>query len=67
MRTLDEVVGDYIRSVIAMHEGNISKTASVLGIDRRRLYRLIKKHNLGACMARARGMAKQTERENASE
>jgi DNA-binding NtrC family response regulator len=37
---------EYVRGLLAKHEGNISKAARVAGIDRVYLHRLIKKYEL---------------------
>lgn len=41
-RTLDEVVKEYIADVLAVNENNISKTARILGIDRKTLREKLK-------------------------
>jgi len=43
-RTLEEVEKEYIKVVLNMHHGNRSRTAKVLGIDRKTLLAKIKKY-----------------------
>jgi len=45
-RTLEEVEKEYIRNVLQAQLGNKSKTAGILGIDRKTLQSKIKKYNL---------------------
>jgi two-component system, NtrC family, response regulator GlrR len=37
---------EYIRRMIALHEGNVTKAALAAGLDRRSFYRLMKKHGI---------------------
>jgi DNA-binding NtrC family response regulator len=45
-KKLDEVEKDYIKVVLQAQQGNRSKTAKILGIDRKTLLTKIKKYNL---------------------
>jgi len=45
-RTIDEVEKEYIKAVLRAQNRNKSKTAAVLGIDRKTLWAKIKKYNL---------------------
>ena len=45
-KTLYEIEKEYIRSVLQSHLGNKTKTAEILGIDRKTLWAKIKKYNL---------------------
>ncbi|MBN1222019.1 MAG: sigma-54-dependent Fis family transcriptional regulator, partial [Candidatus Aminicenantes bacterium] len=46
LRTLDEMEKEYIRNVLQNQHGNKSKTAEILGIDRKTLHSKIKKYGL---------------------
>ncbi|MBN1348576.1 sigma-54-dependent Fis family transcriptional regulator [candidate division KSB1 bacterium] len=46
-RTLVEVEAEYIENVLAQVNGNKSRAAQVLGIDRKTLREKLKRHNLG--------------------
>jgi transcriptional regulator of acetoin/glycerol metabolism len=43
---LEKFETEYLTHQLKMNEGNISKTASSCGIDRRSIHRLIKKYNI---------------------
>ncbi|MGE3342632.1 MAG: sigma-54-dependent transcriptional regulator [Vicinamibacterales bacterium] len=43
----DEWEREYIRRVLALHEGNISRTAEVLGVERSNLYRKMRTLGMG--------------------
>jgi len=45
-KTLDEIEKEYIESVFKSQHGNKSKTAKILGIDRKTLYSKIKKYKI---------------------
>ncbi|UCC39577.1 MAG: sigma-54-dependent Fis family transcriptional regulator [Candidatus Aminicenantes bacterium] len=45
-RTLDEIEKEYIKAALQAQSGNKSKTAGILGIDRKTLWAKIKKYNL---------------------
>jgi len=45
-RTLEEIEKEYIKAVFQAQSGNKSKTAGILGIDRKTLWAKIKKYNL---------------------
>lgn len=45
-RTLDDIERHYIKAVLQAQSGNKSKTAAILGIDRKTLWAKIKKYNL---------------------
>lgn len=45
-RTLDEIEKEYIKAVLRAQSGNKSKTAGILGMDRKTLWAKIKKYNL---------------------
>lgn len=45
-RTLDEIEKEYIKAVFRAQSGNKSKTAGILGMDRKTLWAKIKKYNL---------------------
>ncbi len=45
-KTLDEIEKEYIESVLKSQHGNKSKTAKILGIDRKTLYSKIKKYKI---------------------
>lgn len=55
-RTLREVERRHVESVLLQEKGNRLRAARVLGISRRALYRLIKKHGLSSCSAKAEAM-----------
>ncbi len=44
--TLQELKRRYIRSVLEENGGNVSRAASVLGVDRRSLYRMLQRYGL---------------------
>jgi two-component system, NtrC family, response regulator HydG len=44
---LEQIEREYLRQVMAKHGGNRQKTASVLGISERHIYRLIEKYGFG--------------------
>ena len=44
---LEQIEREYLRQVMAKHGGNRQKTAVVLGISERHIYRLIEKYGLG--------------------
>ncbi|MDY6842835.1 MAG: helix-turn-helix domain-containing protein, partial [Thermodesulfobacteriota bacterium] len=45
-KRLEDLEVEYIRNVLKRMHGNQTKAAEILGIDRRTLYRKIKKHNI---------------------
>ena len=45
-RKLEEIEKEYIKAVLQAQHGNKSKTAGILGIDRKTLWAKIKKYNL---------------------
>ncbi|MCK4494864.1 MAG: sigma-54-dependent Fis family transcriptional regulator [Candidatus Aminicenantes bacterium] len=45
-KTLDEIEKEYIKTVLQAQFGNKSKTAKILGIDRKTLHAKIKKYNI---------------------
>ncbi len=45
-KTLEEIEKEYMESVLKSQHGNKSKTAKILGIDRKTLYSKIKKHKI---------------------
>lgn len=45
-KSLEKVEKEYIESVLRLQHGNKSKTAQILGIDRKTLYSKIKKYNI---------------------
>jgi two-component system, NtrC family, response regulator HydG len=45
-KTLEEVEKEYIKSVLKSQHGNKSRTARILGIDRKTLYSKIKKYKI---------------------
>jgi two-component system, NtrC family, response regulator HydG len=48
---LEQIEREYLRQVMAKHGGNRQKTASVLGISERHIYRLIEKYGFGDKLA----------------
>lgn len=44
--TLDNIEKEYIRTVLLMQQGNKSKTAEILGIDRKTLWAKVKKYKI---------------------
>jgi two-component system response regulator HydG len=44
--TLEEVKRRYLAHVIAETNGNISRAATILGVDRRSLYRMLRRYGL---------------------
>ena len=44
--TLQELKRRYIRQVLEETGGNVSRTAAVLGVDRRSLYRMLQRYGL---------------------
>lgn len=46
MPTLDELKRRYIRHVVAGSGGNVSRAASVLGLERRSLYRMLQRYGI---------------------
>lgn len=44
---LEQIEREYLRQVMAKHGGNRQKTAAVLGISERHIYRLIEKYSFG--------------------
>jgi ActR/RegA family two-component response regulator len=46
MPTLEELKHRYIQHVLAENEGNISRTAAALGVDRRSLYRMLERYQI---------------------
>ena len=48
---LEQIEREYLRQVMAKHGGNRSKTAAVLGISERHIYRLIDKYGFGEKLA----------------
>jgi DNA-binding NtrC family response regulator len=44
--TLEELKRRYIQHVLAENEGNISRAAAALGVDRRSLYRMLERHRI---------------------
>jgi transcriptional regulator with GAF, ATPase, and Fis domain len=49
--TLDEVKKRYIRHLLRSTEGNISRAAAILDIDRRSLYRMMARYHLGVAQS----------------
>ncbi len=45
-KTLDEIEKEYIKAVIQAHHGNKSKTAKILGIDRKTLLSKLRRYNI---------------------
>jgi DNA-binding NtrC family response regulator len=45
--TLDELKKRYIRHVLERSGGNISRTAAILGLERRSLYRMLQRYGIG--------------------
>ncbi len=45
-QTLDDIEKEYIKTVLLTHQGNQSKTAKILGIDRKTLWAKIKKYEI---------------------
>lgn len=45
--SLEQIEREYLRQVMAKYGGNRQKTAAVLGISERHIYRLIEKYGLG--------------------
>jgi len=48
---LEQIEREYLRQVMAKHGGNRQKTAAVLGISERHIYRLIEKYSFGDKLA----------------
>ncbi|HHF42740.1 MAG TPA: sigma-54-dependent Fis family transcriptional regulator, partial [Candidatus Aminicenantes bacterium] len=46
-KSLEEIEKEYIKLVLQAQGGNKSRTAKILGIDRKTLLAKIKKYNLG--------------------
>jgi len=44
--TLEELKRRYMRQVLTENEGNITRTAAVLGVDRRSLYRMLERYQI---------------------
>jgi DNA-binding NtrC family response regulator len=44
---LEQIEREYLRQVMGKHGGNRQKTAAVLGISERHIYRLIEKYGFG--------------------
>ena len=42
--TLEQIEQEYLRQVMTRHSGNRQKTAAVLGVSERQVYRLIEKY-----------------------
>ncbi len=51
VKTLDEVVREHITNVLTIYEGSKEQTAKALGIDRKTLYRKLKKMEIKAVVA----------------
>ncbi|MDQ5944990.1 MAG: two-component system, NtrC family, response regulator HydG, partial [Pseudomonadota bacterium] len=45
---LEQLEREYLRQVMAKYGGNRQKTAAVLGISERNIYRLIEKYGFGS-------------------
>ncbi|UCE22624.1 MAG: sigma-54-dependent Fis family transcriptional regulator [Candidatus Aminicenantes bacterium] len=45
-QTLDDIEKEYIKEILLNHQGNKSKTAKILGIDRKTLWAKIKKYKI---------------------
>ena len=45
--SLEQLEREYLRQMMAKHGGNRQKTAAVLGISERNIYRLIEKYGFG--------------------
>lgn len=45
--TIAELVAQHVARAIAACDGNLSQAAKVLGVDRRTVYRMMKRHNIG--------------------
>jgi two-component system, NtrC family, response regulator GlrR len=45
-RWLDHLEREYVRSLLSLHQGNISAVGKAAGLDRTYIYRLIRKHDL---------------------
>lgn len=51
--SLEQIEREYLRQVMSKHGGNRQKTAAVLGISERHIYRLIEKYGFGENATRA--------------
>jgi len=47
LRHVESFEKDYLRQLLKQSEGNITRAAEIAGMDRKNLYDLLKKHNLG--------------------
>jgi DNA-binding NtrC family response regulator len=45
-KSLDEKELEYVQQVLAAQDGNVTRAAEVLGIDRRTIYRILERHGV---------------------
>jgi transcriptional regulator of acetoin/glycerol metabolism len=45
--SLDELTREHVTRVLAAADGNKTRAAEILGVDRRTLYRMLKRYGLG--------------------